>query len=301
MKVGVGAVAACLCLSLVSCGQPRETIGASAASSAEIARFSKKRAMDHVRKLAGDIGVRVRATRGEKLGARYIASEFKELGYRVNVQRFDVDNGTSRNVVAWWPDAKKFPFVIGGHMDSVRGAPGANDNASGVAVILEMARLFAGTRQARLVRWVAFGSEEYGSNGVHHVGSDVYVRRLGAEGRKRLAGMLSVDMIADGSPLLIGHSQMSEPVVARSVLRKVQDAGISSRWYESCDCSDNGPFERVGIPASFMWSGDEPNYHDSSDTVPNMDPDDLARTGQAVRVFTRSLNNRLLDYYRRRG
>jgi hypothetical protein len=302
MRVGAVAVVCCLLVSLAACGTPETTQRSGASSTAaEIASFSKRRAMRHVRKLAGEIGVRVRATRGERRGARYIANEFREIGYKVNVQKFSVDGGTSRNVVAWWPDAKKYPFVIGGHMDSVQGSPGANDNASGVAVILEMARLFAGTRQARLVRWAAFGSEEYGNNGVHHVGSDVYVRRLGNKGRSRLAGMLSVDMVADGVPLLIGHSQIAEPVVARSILRKVEEAGIASRWYESCDCSDNGPFERAGIPAAFMWSGDEPNYHDSSDTVPNMDPNDLARTGRAVRVFARSLNERLLDYYRRRG
>ncbi len=257
--------------------------------------------MRHVRKLAADIGVRVRATSGEKRGARYVARKFRALGYRVNVQEFPVDGRTSRNVVAWWPSARKYPFVVGGHMDSVPRSPGANDNASGVAVLLETARLVAGRPEATWVRFVTFGSEEYGENGAHHVGSAVYVRRLGREGRNRLAGMLSVDMVADGRPLLIGHSGISEPVVARSVYRKVREAGIGTRWRVSCDCSDNGPFERAGIPASYMWSGDEPDYHSPSDTVPNMKSDDLARTGRAVRVFVRQLDRELLEYYRRKG
>ena len=257
--------------------------------------------MEHVRALAGRIGVRERATKGELRGSQYIARKFETLGYNVHIQRFESDGGTSRNVVASYPGAKRYPFVIGGHMDTVPEAPGANDNASGLAVILEIARLFADTPQANWVKFVAFGSEEYGDNGDHHIGSTVFVRRLGREGRNRLAGMLSVDMIADGRPLLIGHSGISEPVVARSIYRKVQEAGIGTRWRVSCDCSDNGPFEHAGIPASYMWSGDEPNYHSSSDTVPNMRPADLARTGRAVKVFVSQLDKQLLSYYRRKG
>jgi len=299
VRRGSAALVPVLVLSL-SCGIPAPPTDGIASVSA-IEKFSKQRAMDHVRKLAGDIGVRVRGTRGELLGSRYIARRFKSLGYRVNIQKFAVDNGTSRNVVAWWPSAKKFPFVVGAHMDTVSGAPGANDNASGVATILEVARLFAGTRQAQWVRFVAFGSEEFVNSGVHHLGSATYVRRLGPRGRARLAGMLSVDMIADGVPLRIGHIGISEPVVARSVYRKVTEGGIATSWIKSCDCSDHGPFEHAGIPASFMWSGDEPNYHSSSDTPPNMDPDDLARTGDAVRLFVKQLNRRILEYYRRKG
>ena len=272
-----------------------------ATAAATSASFSKKRAMRHVRALAGRIGVRVRATRGELRGSRYIAARFRELGYDVNIQRFSVDGRTSRNVIASAPDAKRYPFIVGGHMDSVATSPGANDNASGVAAILEVARLMVGRPQVRWVRFVAFGAEEYGTDGSHHVGSRVFVDRLGSEGRSRLAGMLSVDMVADGRPLIIGHSGISEPVVARSVFRKVRRAGIATRWAISCDCSDNGPFEHAGIPASYMWSGDEPNYHDSSDTVANMDPRDLLRTGRAVKAFVSELDKQLLAYYRREG
>ena len=98
-----------------------------------------------------------------------------------------------------------------------------------------------------------------------------------------------------------GSAQHADDVVARSVYRKVRRSGIGTRWAEACDCSDNGPFEHAGIPASYMWSGDEPNYHDSSDTVPNMDPSDLLRTGRAVRAFVSALDKKLIAYYRREG
>lgn len=264
-----------------------------------LGRFTRRRAMDHVRKLAGDIGVRVRATDGERLGARYIARRFEALGYDVHIQKFSVDGGTSRNVVAWWPDARRYPIVVGGHMDSVPSSPGANDNASGVAVLLETARLARGTRQAGFLRFVAFGSEEYGSDGRHHVGSQVFVNRLGPKGRRKLGGMVSVDMVADGRPLIVGNSGISEDVLARYLYRRIDRANIGVDYRTLCDCSDNGPFEHAGIPASFMWSGEEPNYHDSSDTVANMSPRDLERTGKALRAFVRSLDQALLDRLRR--
>lgn len=267
-------------------------------SDAAVGSFSKRRAMRHVRTLAMDIGVRVRATRGELRGARYIAEQFRSLGYNVRIQKFDVDGGTSRNVVAWWPESRRYGVVVGAHMDTVPASPGANDNASGVAVVLELARLVAGKEPARSVRFVAFGSEEYGSNGEHHVGSQVYVNRLGERGRNRLGGMVSVDMVADGRPLLVGNSDIADDVVARTLYRRIRDAGIAVRYHTLCDCSDHGPFEHAGIPASFAYSGPEPDYHGSSDTVPNMKPDDLLRTGRALRVFVNAVDRDMLQRFR---
>lgn len=316
---GTGFGALLLSLTLVACTQGAEPDASEPAPSAEpsliahstpllasgeenlaIERFSKQRAMRHARKLATDIGVRVKATTGERRGARYIRAKFESFGYRTNVQKFSVGDGTSRNVVAWWPGAKKYPFVIGGHMDTVPGSPGANDNASGTATILELARITAGAPQADLIRFVAFGSEEYGDGGTHHDGSRHYVEKLGEEGRERLAGMLSVDMIADGRPLLIGHSNIAgKPVVARTIYNKMRDAGFNVDFITLCDCSDHGPFEHAGIPASFAYSGKEPDYHSPSDTVPNMVPDDLLRTGRAVRAFLMHLDMDMLRRFRR--
>ena len=255
--------------------------------------------MDHVRQLAGDIGVRVRATRGEKRGASYIARTFRELGYSVNIQTFEVDSGTSRNVVAWWPEARRFPIVLGGHMDSVPGSPGANDNASGVAVLLEIARLVRGTELAGYLRFVAFGSEEYGRDGRHHVGSEVFVDRLGPKGRRKLAGMVSIDMVADGRPLLVGSSGIGPRAMGRILYRRLDRTPIAVDYFTLCDCSDHGPFEHAGIPAAFMYSGKEPNYHDPSDTVANMVPRDLERTGKAVRAFVLTVDQALIDRLRR--
>ena len=255
--------------------------------------------MQHVWRLARRIGVRVRATRNERRAATYIASEFEKLGYRVHIQKFDVDGGRSRNVVARPPGMIDHPFVVGGHMDTVSGSPGANDNASGVAAVIELARILRNTPKAKLFQFVAFGSEEYGSNGRHHIGSEVFVQRLGPRGRERSPGMVSVDMVADGKPLIVGNSGMAGDIVARELFRKIEATDIAVRYRTSCDCSDNGPFERAGIPASYMWSGDEPNYHSPSDTVVNMKRKHLVRSGRALRIFLLSLNHEDLRRFRR--
>jgi hypothetical protein len=266
---------------------------------APLEEFSKKKAMAHVRKLADDIGIRVRATEGERLGARYIADRFRAFGYDVKIQKFKVDGGkTSRNVVATWPGAKRYPFIVGGHMDSVPGSPGANDNASGVAVVLELARIFAGRDQSAWTHFVAFGSEEKGTDGTNHAGSRVLVNRLGQTGRARLGGMVSVDMVADGRPLLVGNTGFSSDIVARTLYNRIRRANINVEFYKLCDCSDHGPFERAGIPASFAYSGQEPDYHSPTDTTPNMKPDDLARTGRAMRVFVRALDRKMIQKFR---
>ncbi|HVL64877.1 MAG TPA: M28 family peptidase, partial [Actinomycetota bacterium] len=237
--------------------------------------------------------------RAERRGARYAAEILERLGYDVRVRTFDVDGRTSRNVVATWPGAIRHPFVIGGHIDTVAGSPGANDNASGVAVLLEAARLIAGKEQACLVKLVVFGAEERGADGTHHVGSQVLVDRLGDKARRRMPGMLSVDMIADGRPLIVAHFGAGPEVVWRRTARIIDRAGIAVERRIMCDCSDNGPFGLAGIPAALLWSGTEPDYHAPSDLPANLRPRDLVRTGRAVLAFLRALDEDLIRAFRR--
>ncbi|MDQ3752769.1 MAG: M20/M25/M40 family metallo-hydrolase [Actinomycetota bacterium] len=273
-----------------------------AGSFGRLGRFSLDRAFAHVRRLAGRIGTRVRAHSGEKKASRYIARRFRSMGYRTHVNPFPVDGDKSRNVVARWPASARYGIVLGAHMDTVPGSPGANDNASGVAVLLETARLIAAREPSRWVKLVAFGSEEYGADGRHHVGSSDFVERLGARGRRRLAGMVSIDMIADGRPLLTGTSGIGPPVAARSLFRIITaKTNIGIRYITFCDCSDHGPFERAGAPATFLYSGEEPDYHSASDIPNNLIPRDLRRTGRAVRAFVADVDGRLVRRWRSRG
>jgi aminopeptidase YwaD len=276
-----------------------ETGLASAGGASELPRlYSNKRAMRHVRALASGIGPRVRARTNEWKASKYIRQKFESYGYQTKVQKFSVDGGTSRNVVAWWPDSMKLGLVVGAHMDTARRSPGANDNASGVAVMLEMARTSAARSPSRFVRFVAFGAEEYGTNGQHHNGSQVYVNRLGSEGRRRLGGMVSIDMIAKGRPLIAATTGLAPRVTARTVYNQMRKrVGMSLRT--TCDCSDNGPFERAGIPGVFLWSGFEPNHHEPTDTVRNLKPKDLQRTGRGFRFFLKKVDLDMIRRFRR--
>jgi hypothetical protein len=269
-------------------------------SDVELAPYSNKRAMRHVRVLARRIGPRVRARPAEWRASKYIRRRFETYGYQTKIQRFSVDGGTSRNVIAWWPGAHRNGFVVGGHMDTVRRSPGANDNASGIAVVLEMARISADRRPARFVRFVAFGSEEYGTNGEHHNGSQVYVNRLGKRRRQRLGGMVSIDMVGNGRPLIAARTGMAPQVVARTVHDKMQRK-VAMSYQVTCDCSDNGPFERAGIPSVFLWSGPEPNHHEPTDTVANLRRRDLRRTGIGFRFFLEKLDGGMIRRFRRAG
>jgi Zn-dependent M28 family amino/carboxypeptidase len=261
------------------------------------------RAMKTVRKLSGGrgIGVRERATRKERRAALLIARKFENLGYKVAIQRFSVDGGVSRNVVARWPGSIDHPLVIGAHIDTVPVSPGANDNASGVATILEAARLAAGKRPVKYIRWIAFGAEEYGDDGTHHDGSAFYVRRLGSKGRRRSPGALSVDMVADGKPLLSGSFGIGPRILGRMVYRRIErGSGVSIEYRTLCDCSDNGPFEHAGIPGAYLHSGTEdPDYHSSTDTPPNLRPKHLKRTGRALLTFVRSVDRATIRTLRR--
>ena len=283
--------------------QARDGLGRTAEHTlvAPLGWFDAARAMVDVRRLAGRIGPRVRATPAEHRCQRYVKKRLRALGYRVFVQRFGVDGATSRNVVAMWPGARRYPVVIGAHIDSVAGSPGANDNASGVAVMLEIARLVAGRPEARWVKFASFGAEEYGSDGRHHVGSQEFVDRLGRRGRRRLAGMVSVDMVADGRPLIVGTAGIGPRVVSYSFLRRARNKRLNVVYRTTCDCSDNGPFELAGIPAAFIWSGSEPDYHSASDVPANLSKRDLRRSGRAVRAFAAALDRKTIRYFRRRG
>lgn len=267
-----------------------------------IGGFKLWRAMDTVRDLAGGkgIGIRAKATDNERRAARYIARKFESYGYEVKIQKFSVDGGISRNVIAKWPGQVRHPLVIGGHMDTFPGAPGANDNASGLATILEIARLAAGNQQMRYIRWVAFGSEEKGTDGTHHDGSEAYVKRMGPEGRERSPGALSVDMVADGKPLLTGSFGIGPRILGRMIYGRItRNSKIAMKYETLCDCTDNGPFEHAGIPGAFMYSGREPDYHSATDTPPNLRPKHLKRTGRALLVFVRRVDGETIRRLRR--
>ena len=147
--------------------------------------------------LASEIGERNTATyRNLDRAAAFIHEAFQSAGVPVSRHTYTVDGQACHNIVgelAGIGDNHEV-VVIGAHYDSVRGGPGANDNASGVAALLALARAFAGSRLSRTLRFVAFVNEEPPYIRTRHMGSLVYARACRAR-RDDIAAMLSLETL----------------------------------------------------------------------------------------------------------
>ncbi len=131
----------------------------------------------HVRRLAEDIGER-NVFRPEALAraARYIEDVWLAQGYSVATQEYRAAGTVCANLEAtrWGTARRDEILLVGAHYDSVAGSPGANDNASGVAAMLELSRLFRVVEPDLTVRFVAFVNEEPPFFAGPHMGSAVY-------------------------------------------------------------------------------------------------------------------------------
>lgn len=126
----------------------------------------------------------------------YITGRLQDAGYDVENQEYEIAGDSFANVVAEQKGTSKAGeiVVIGAHYDSVAGSPGADDNASGVAALLELARMLRGQVYPRTVRFVAFVNEEPPHFLTSDMGSDVYASRA-AENRENIIAMLSLEML----------------------------------------------------------------------------------------------------------
>ncbi|HEX6998572.1 MAG TPA: M20/M25/M40 family metallo-hydrolase [Gammaproteobacteria bacterium] len=155
------------------------------------------RLREHVRTLARDIGER-HTGRADALSAaaRYIEQAFTLAGYSVREQSYEADGIACANLEVELPGRERANEIVllGAHYDTVPGSPGADDNASGVAALLEIARQLSIRRLNRTVRCVAFVNEEppYFQSGL--MGSVVYAREARARGDD-IAMMLSLEML----------------------------------------------------------------------------------------------------------
>ncbi len=154
----------------------------------------------HVRKLAGEIGERnVHHPQSLRAAADYLRAQWASQGYQVVSQNYEAYGVRSENIEVTLPGASRPEqiIVIGAHYDSVSGSPGANDNASGVAALLELSRALAQAKSmklARTVRFVAFVNEESPFFDRSEMGSMVYARAARARGDD-IRLMVSLEML----------------------------------------------------------------------------------------------------------
>lgn len=149
-----------------------------------------------VQKLAGEIGERNMSRYPQLLAAAdFIESSFAATGLAPRRNSYELRGRALDNIEVEIRGSTPEIFVVGAHYDSVSGSPGANDNASGVAALLALARRFAGKSPEKTLRFVAFVNEEPPYFQTEEMGSLVYAKSCKARG-DRIAGMISLETIA---------------------------------------------------------------------------------------------------------
>ena len=151
----------------------------------------------HVELLAGDIGERnVWRAATLEATAHYIGSQWQAMGYQVALQPYTTHGMICRNleISICGEDRRGEIVLVGAHYDSVPGSPGANDNASGVAALIEIARMLHGSRMQRTLKLVAFVNEEAPFFYFGEMGSKIYATAARARGDD-IRLMLSLEML----------------------------------------------------------------------------------------------------------
>jgi aminopeptidase YwaD len=227
---------------------------------------------------------------GTSLHGEWLDEMLDQGPVTLSIQTIRMPNLESANVIAVKPphsgnpDAKA--VLIGAHYDSVADSPGANDNGSGVATTLELARVFRAYNTNLELRFVFFGSEERGRQG-----SIYYVNQLSSAELNRIAGVFVADMVAnahqDSSELFVmtvdGRSnEVTDAAIAAGI--RLGDPNVFQGQFGR---SDHESFHDVGVPAAlFTRTFTSDAYHQPTDTLVNISPerleDAMEITGAAV-------------------
>ncbi|AIW84308.1 Bacterial leucyl aminopeptidase [Bacillus mycoides] len=203
-----------------------------------------------------------------------------EMGYTTNSETIQVNNKSSQNIIAdkmgTNHDDENHLIIITAHLDSVNhsggpssNAPGADDNGSGSAGVLEIARVFKDILVQHDLRFILFGGEEQGL-----LGSAQYVENLNTLDKSRIQAVINMDMIGKlNTPtpaVLIEGSPLSEEIInglknAASSYTNL-DVKVSLNPFDS----DHVSFLNKGIPAVLTIEGEDtlnPNDHTANDTL----------------------------------
>jgi Zn-dependent M28 family amino/carboxypeptidase len=157
----------------------------------------EERLRRHVQTLAGEIGERhIWRPQALRAAADYVRAQFEALGYAVAAQAYDVRGVHCENLEVAIPGSRRAAEIVlaGAHYDTVAGSPGADDNASGVAGLIEIARSLRGLLPQRTVKLVAFVNEEPPFFPFGQMGSKLYATAARARGDD-IRIMLSLEML----------------------------------------------------------------------------------------------------------
>jgi Zn-dependent M28 family amino/carboxypeptidase len=278
--------------------------------------------------LARDIGIRTyRHTDRLASAERFISDELTSFGYLVTKQTFTYDGLPLQNIIAEQKGARapERVLVVGAHYDTVRTTPGADDNASGVAGLLGIARALAGKSLDRTVRFVAFAFEEPPAYRTKSMGSYQYARHL-QDGGEQAEGMVCLEMIGyfndrQGSQhypfpfmnrkfpktgnylALVGNRRSEKFTTAMAAaFRTATDLPVitlnAPAIVVGIDFSDHWSFNKFGVP-SFMVTDTafyrNPHYHAPTDLPETLDYLRMAKAIDGLAAAVEKWGRGLID------
>jgi Zn-dependent M28 family amino/carboxypeptidase len=211
-------------------------------------------------------GPRPAGSKSELRVHRLVMRRLEAVGYYIGIQNFRLPGGgASRNVIGITGGPPR--VVVLAHVDGVRGTRAANDNASGVAVMLEIA---AGLRAKRGVMVVALGAEErIETRSRYHLGSAAFVRGLSAAERRAIRFAVSLDMVGVGGRLRVRGIEARPNRSARLLMPG------ASYLRDPLGQSDHAELTRAGIPAAWLQRREDRCWHSACDTVARVSPSNL--------------------------
>ena len=270
--------------------------------------------MEHVWMLGGTIGERnLDRPLALRAAADYIRRVWKSQGYEVVEESFDVLDQPCANLVVEQRGSARLRTIIlvGAHYDSVIGSPGANDNATGVAILLEMSRILRQETLGRTIRFVAFVNEEPPYFLTDMMGSRLHARQARKRGED-IAAMFSLETLgyysnANGSqryPPPFGAfyprtgnflgvvGKLSSRGLVANFLRgfmSVSDfpvEGIAAfEWIPGINWSDHWSFWKEGYPALMLTDTAPyryPEYHSPRDLPKEINGPEFARAAHGI-------------------
>lgn len=224
-----------------------------------------KLASKHLLALAQEIGARPPGTLQETAAAKYIQGEFERLGYSTTVQAFgfedeDGEQLYSRNILAIKPGVSEQRLIVGAHYDSGDEAKAADDNASGVAVMLETAELVSKVKTPYTVIFIAFGAEENDLDGSYY-----YVDHLSSSEKKNIVAMINLDSLIAGDLAYVygdaGPGTLRDWILETAASSGYKLEGKTAAEMDNedgspCECADYDPFQKAKIPFAYFEATD---------------------------------------------
>ncbi|MFO7639182.1 MAG: M28 family peptidase, partial [bacterium] len=228
--------------------------------------------------------------------ALWLYERLVDLGWETELDTYYINSTRALNVEATLPGEVRPDsiVVVCAHFDSysqqgMTSAPGADDNATGTAILLELARVLREYRFRWTVKLLAFSGEEQWMKGSYH-----WVDSIAVPQDLAIYGAFNVDMIGytarDSNYLVVNRDVPSAPMAALAEsTNRWYDIGLSLLNYLDPDCpGDAQPFWEAGYKGTFaledsvwgIWRGSNPYYHTENDTVGTLTLGQVLRVGR---------------------